>query len=324
MRRLISPIVVFILAQLAWFALLALWIYWYVRNYMIFIEVGERISPQFVIETKTIAILVGGILLLMAVAISLALIFGRLNQQLKVNRMYDSFIASVTHELKSPLASIQLYLETLSARDVPKEKREDFIGLMLKDSQRLNALINSILEIAGIEEKKKIYSLQQYDADNLFRELVGESIDQFNLPPETVSVTGRADCMCRVDRRSIKIVLNNLFDNAVKYSAERPKIDVQLGREANRLIVRVSDRGIGIPEKDQRDIFKKFRRIQAANSPSVKGTGLGLYWTREIVRHHHGKISVYSAGQDQGSTFTIELPVMQTDHVPGGIGHTAT
>ncbi len=315
MRKLISPIVVFILAQFAWFALLALWIYWYVRNYMIFIEVGERISPQFVLETKTIAILVGGILLLMAVAVALALIFGRLNQQLKVNRMYDSFIASVTHELKSPLASIQLYLETLGSREVPKKRRDDFIELMLKDSQRLNALINSILEIAGIEEKKKIYAPQVYDADSLLRELVDESTDQFNLSPESVSFTGYTGSMCRVDRRSIKIVLNNLFDNAVKYSEGPPQIDIQLTAEANRLILRVADQGIGISEKDQRDIFKKFRRVQATDSPSVKGTGLGLYWAREIIHNHHGKISVYSAGRNRGTTFTIELPVVSTEQL---------
>jgi two-component system, OmpR family, phosphate regulon sensor histidine kinase PhoR len=308
MRRLISPIVVFILAQFAWFALLALWIYWYLRNYMIFIEVGERISPQFVMETKTIAVLVGGILLLISIAVALALIFGRLNQQLKVNKMYDSFIASVTHELKSPLASIQLYLETLSVRDVPKDKRDDFIALMLRDSQRLNALISSILEIAGIEEKKKIYRPQLYEADELFRELVTESKEQFNLPEKSVHYSGSANCMCRVDRRSMKVVLNNLFDNAVKYTDGAPRISVTIDRESNRLIMRVSDQGIGISEKDQRDVFKKFRRILSINSPSVKGTGLGLYWVREIIRHHHGKIGVYSAGRNQGTTFTIEMP----------------
>lgn len=276
---------------------------------MIFIEVGERISPQFVLETKTIAILVGGILLLISIAVSLALIFGRLNQQLKVNKMYDSFIASVTHELKSPLASIQLYLETLSVREVPKERRNDFITLMLRDSQRLNALISSILEIAGIEEKKNIYSPQLFDADVLFGELIAESTEQFNLTSDAVRLSGTAGCACRVDRRSMKVVLNNLFDNAIKYTDGEPEIAVKISRESNRLIIRVSDKGIGILEKDQRDVFKKFRRILAINSPSVKGTGLGLYWAREIIRHHHGKIGVFSAGQNHGTTFTIELPV---------------
>jgi signal transduction histidine kinase len=186
---------------------------------------------------------------------------------------------------------------------------------MLKDSRRLNALISSILEIAGIEENKKIYRQQLYDADSLFRDLVGESIDQFNLSTSSVTVTGYAECMCRVDRRSMSIVVNNLFDNALKYSEGSPHIEVTIARETNRLILRVTDQGIGIAEKDQRDVFKKFRRIQSADSLSVKGTGLGLYWVREIVRHHRGKISVFSAGPNQGTTFTIELPVIPAGQV---------
>jgi two-component system, OmpR family, phosphate regulon sensor histidine kinase PhoR len=308
-RRLISPTIVFVLAQLAWFGLLALWIYYYVRNYMIFIEVGERISPQFVFATKNIAILVGGILLLMAIAVFLALIYGRLNQQLKLNKMYDTFIANVTHELKSPLASIQLYLETMEARDVPREKQQEFIALMLRDSQRLNALISSILEIAGLEERKRVFQPTYHDATTLFRELVAESIEQFNLSATAATLEGTAPCYCKADRTAMKVVLNNLFDNAIKYSSGPASIRVTLGLESSRLIVRVTDQGIGILEKDQREIFKKFRRMYSPDSPTVKGTGLGLYWVREIIRQHKGKIGVYSAGQNQGTTFTIELPI---------------
>jgi signal transduction histidine kinase len=308
-RRFVSPIIVFILAQFAWFGLLTLWIFYYVRNYMIFTEVGERISPQFVIATKNIALLVGGILLLMAIAVFLALIYGRLNQQLRLNKMYDSFIANVTHELKSPLASIQLYLETLGSREVPKERRQEFISLMLRDSQRLNALISSILEIATLEEKKRVFQPRIYEADELFSALVAESMEQFNLPPTAVSFEGTAGCRCKVDRRSMKIVLNNLFDNAIKYSTDPVEISVILAKESSRLILRVADKGIGILERDQREIFKKFRRVYANDSPTVKGTGLGLYWVREIIRQHRGKIGVYSAGTNQGTTFTIELPI---------------
>ncbi|MBT3273130.1 MAG: HAMP domain-containing histidine kinase [Spirochaetales bacterium] len=307
-RRFISPIIVFILAQFAWFSLLALWIYWYVSNYMIFIEVGERISPQFVVSTKNIAALVGGILLLMSIAVALALIYGRLNQQMKLNKMYDTFIANVTHELKSPLASIQLYLETLGSREVPTERRTEFIELMLKDSQRLNALINSILEISGLEERKKVYHPTFYAADELFQQLVNEAAEQFNLPKGSVRFIGKTGSICKTDRRSMKIVLNNLFDNAIKYSGGPVNLTVKVTTESGRLIVRTGDQGIGILEKDQREIFKKFRRISSAYSPSVKGTGLGLYWVKEIIRQHHGKISVYSAGLNRGTTFTIELP----------------
>ena len=307
-RRWISPILVFTFAQLAWFALLGLWIYWYVSNYMIFIEVGERISPQFVFSGVNIALLVGGIILLMAVAMGLALIFGRLNEQLKLNKMYDSFISSVTHELKSPLASIQLYLETLGSRDVPVERRDEFIHLMLQDSQRLNDLISSILEISGLEEKKEVYRPSYYNAEELIRILVSETAEQYNLDDESIHVEGSADCVCRVDRRSMKVVLNNLVDNAVKYSADPISITVSMRCVPKRLVIEVNDTGIGISEKDYKEIFKKFRRVANPKSPTVKGTGLGLYWVREIVRHHHGKISVYSDGLSRGTSFRIQLP----------------
>jgi signal transduction histidine kinase len=223
--------------------------------------------------------------------------------------MYDNFIANVTHELKSPLASIQLYLETLGSRDVPPEKRREFVALMLRDSHRLNALISSILEIASLEERKRVFQPRPYDADGLFGELVQESIEQFNLPPGAAIFTGSAGCFCKADRRSMKVVLNNLFDNAIKYSNGPAEITITLARESSRLILRISDRGIGILEKDQHDIFKKFRRVYTNDSPTVKGTGLGLYWVREIIRQHNGRIGVYSAGPNQGTTFTIELPV---------------
>jgi signal transduction histidine kinase len=225
--------------------------------------------------------------------------------------MYDSFIANVTHELKSPLASIQLYLETLRSRNVPEDTQAEFIALMLRDSQRLNALISSILEIASLEERKRLFQPRKYDGDWLFRELVKEATEQFNLPAGAVKMDGSAGCYCKVDRSSMKVVLNNLFDNAIKYSRGEANISVDIGKESNRLIIRVADKGIGIREKDQHEIFKKFRRVQSPESPTVKGTGLGLYWVREIVRQHKGKIGVYSPGPHQGTTFTIELPALQ-------------
>ncbi len=180
---------------------------------------------------------------------------------------------------------------------------------MLRDSQRLNALISSILEIAGIEDRKRVFQPKYYDADVLFRELADESIEQFNLSAAEATFEGSARCSCVVDRRGMKVVLNNLIDNAMKYTTGPPSIGISLGLESSRLIIRVSDQGIGIPEKDQREIFKKFRRMYSPDSPTVKGTGLGLYWVREIIRQHKGKIGVYSAGRNQGTTFTIELPI---------------
>jgi two-component system phosphate regulon sensor histidine kinase PhoR len=305
-----NPIAIFVLAQVAWFALLGLWIYWYVSNYMIFVKVNERISPQFVFSAKNIAALVGGIVLLVAVASAFVLIFSRLSQQMKITRMYDNFIANVTHELKSPLASIQLYLETLSSREVPPEKRAEFLGLMMKDTERLYALIHSILEISGLEDKRSVYQPKVYRGDSLVFGLVEEAMDQFQLPRESVRITGKAPCACRADRRALKVVFNNLFDNAIKYTQGPVHLSVSLQCTPKCLVVEVTDQGIGISPQDQKEVFKKFARLYNPDSPTVKGTGLGLYWVREIIRHHRGRVHVMSEGRNKGTTFRIELPVV--------------
>ncbi|MBN1836053.1 MAG: HAMP domain-containing histidine kinase [Spirochaetales bacterium] len=318
-RRRRSPIAIFVLAQVAWFALLGLWIYWYVSNYMIFVEVGEKISPQFVFSAKNIVALVGGIVLLVAVATAMVLIFSSLAQQMKINRMYDNFIANVTHELKSPLASLQLYVETLSSREVPPEKRAEFLGLMTKDTERLHALIHSILEISGLEEKRRMYQPRVYRGETLVYRLVEEAVEQFRLPAGAVEITGQAPCACRADRRALRMVFNNLFDNAIKYTKGPAHLTVALRCTPRRFSIDVTDRGIGIPEKERKEVFKKFTRLYNPDNPTVKGTGLGLYWVREIIRHHRGTIRVISQGRNMGTTFHIELPVVPGTYRPAEI-----
>ena len=310
-RSRISPILIFVLAQLAWFALLALWIYWYVSNYLIFNEVGEGLAPQFIFNEKNIPALVGGIVLLAAIAIGLVIIFSRLTQQMKVTKMYDNFIANVTHELKSPLASIQLYLETLLMRDVPKDKRDTFLKLMSEDSNRLNSLVNTILEIAGLEEKSKVFNRDIYQAETLLYSLIEEAVQQFNLPENAVTIIGNAPCSCRANSRALHVVFNNLVDNAIKYSHGPVRLTITMECTEKDFIIEVKDEGIGIPKDQQKEVFKKFRRLYSPVSPNVKGTGLGLYFVREIIRYHRGRVQVISEGEKQGTTFRIELPVVR-------------
>ncbi len=309
-RRLhLNPILIFVLAQFAWFALLGLWIYWYVSNYLIFTEGEENIAPRFVFNVTNIPILVGGIVLLAAIAIGLVILFSKLTQQMKVTKMYDNFIANVTHELKSPLASIQLYLETLSLRDVPEETRRTFIGLMIEDSNRLDSLINTILEISALEEKSKVFTQDTFQAESLLHSIVEEAVRQFNLPKDAVEIRGSAPCTCRANSRALRIVFNNMVDNAIKYSTGPVRLTVHMACTAKNFVIEVKDQGIGIPKDKQKEVFKKFRRLYTPDSPNVKGTGLGLYFAREIIRLHRGRIQVISEGENQGTTFRIELPV---------------
>ena len=309
LRKLYNPIAVFVLAWLAWFGLLALLIYWYVSNYLIFIELGERISPQLILTMGNIFPLIGGIILLVTIAIGMILIFKRLTEYMKVTRMYDNFIANVTHELKSPLASLQLYLETLSTRRVPELKRQEFISLMIEDARRLSSLISSILEISGLEEKRQPFQIKPWEAMPLVMSLIEGARDQYKIPDDAVEIIGSVDCKIKVDNRAFAVVINNLFDNTVKYSQKPVHIRINLTTSRSKMIVEFSDDGIGISEKDQKEVFKKFRRVYNPESPTVKGTGLGLYWVREILKQHKGRISVRSEGRNAGTTFHIELPL---------------
>jgi signal transduction histidine kinase len=305
-------VTVFTLAQLAWFSLLALWISWYVSNYIMITEVGDQVSTEIISKSTSVLALIGGLVLLVVISIAMSLIFIYLTKQMNLTKLYDNFIANVTHELKSPLSSIQLYLETMNSRAVPKVKQEEFLNLMLRDTRRLNHLINSILEISGMEQKKLAHNYSVIEVQKVTENIISEAITDYRLPENAVQCEGEADCLCVIDQDAYKIVINNLFDNAIKYSRGEVKIHIHLTQSKKYFVFRFSDQGIGVPIKKQEKIFYKFLRIYDQQSPSVKGTGLGLYWVREIIKSHGGKISVYSAGRNQGTTFTIELPIYRT------------
>ena len=302
-------LVIFILAQLVWLAVLLLWIYWYVKNNIIFEQVGETISPQIVYDAPSVFPFVGGIVLLTGLSVSLVLIFRHLNIQIKLNALYDNFIANVTHELKSPLSSIQLYLETLNSRDVPEEKKKEFYGLMMRDAERLKNLVNSILEIASMDKKKSYRDFEVYKADETIKKIILESAEQFQLKEDSIKFSGDAGCDILLDRSSIKTVFDNLVDNSIKYSINPLKITVRFKRNAKKAEIEFSDNGIGIPNDQVKKIFQKFHRIYDKDIPNVKGTGLGLYVVREIIKNHKGKIAAISEGKGKGSIFKIELPI---------------
>lgn len=301
-------ILIFIIAQLVWLSLLGIWIYWYVSNYIIFEQVGDQVSPQLVYDVQNALPFILGLILLIGLSFTTSLIFRHLNVQLRLNKLYDNFIGNVTHELKSPLSSIQLYLETLKQRDVPAEKRKEFIDMMVKDADRLQSLINTILEISAHEKKKLAQDYRVYKANIIVKELINESCEKFRVTKENFLVSANVSCEIVASRDALKIVFDNLVDNAVKYSTNLAKITVSLICNSKKVLINFSDLGIGISAKEQKKIFNKFYRIYNKEIPNVKGTGLGLYRVKEIIKAHDGKILVYSEGEGRGTTFKIELP----------------
>ncbi len=308
-KRLLSfSIVLFVLAQLTWFALLGLFVYRFFIARNMASQMGQ-VSIQVDSTATSLVILVGGCILYVAVSVALAIIFKNLSSQLRLTGMYDTFIANVTHELKSPLASINLYLETMKLRDVSKERQDEFVNMMLKDANRLNNHINSILKISALEQKKEIFEFHIHQADEIIPNIIREVASQFKLSENSLTIHGSAPHQCVVDANALFIVFNNLVDNALKYTVDPPDIIVTLESTAKNIIINFSDNGIGITPKDQKKLFRKFHRIENKNVPNVKGTGLGLYWVKEIINYHAGAIRVNSEGIGHGTTFTIVLPI---------------
>jgi signal transduction histidine kinase len=302
-------ILIFVIAQIVWLSLLGLWIYWYISNYIIYEKAGEQVSPQLLYDVQNALPFVLGLILLIGLSFMTSVIFRDLNVQIRLTKLYDNFIGNVTHELKSPLSSIQLYLETMRQRDVPAEKQKEFIEMMLKDTGRLQRLINSILEISAHENRKLQREYQLYKADQLLTNVAEESFESFRIGKENYEITGSTNAEIIACRDSMKIAIDNLTDNAVKYSEKKPVLKLKFYDEDRKLIIEFKDNGIGIPVKERKKIFKKFYRIDNKDIPNVKGTGLGLYRIKEIIKAHGGKVFVSDNGNEPGTTFHIKLPV---------------
>lgn len=300
---------IFIIAQLLWLMLLGIWIYWYVSNYIIFTEAEDKLAPQITYDGTNVFAFVGGLILLVAISFAMSLIFRHLNVQLRITRLYDNFIANISHELKSPLSSIQLYLETMKERSVSPEKQQQFVRLMIKDSNRLKSLIDSILEISAFEQRKDYSNYEICNVGPVIKSIIAEAKDQYNLKDDELIVNDNVDCRCVIDQNKIRIVVNNLIDNAIKYSPDQLSIKITLSCTRGNFMFELSDKGIGISDNEQKNIFNKFYRIYNREIPNVKGTGLGLYQVREIIKSHGGKILVSSLGINEGTTFKFEIPI---------------
>lgn len=304
----------FILSMIAWFSLLGLWIYYFITNYLIFEKVGEKLSPQLVENPSNVFPLVTGLILLLVIFAAMIAFFSSLYRQKSLAETYDNFIANVTHELKSPLSSVQLYIETLLKRELSKEQQTDFLTQILSDIKRLNNYINSILYLSGFQNRKLVNrypsDYQIYQADQFFKNVIMQSATEMNIQNHVI-IKGKAPYPCVLDKQWMKIVVDNLLDNAKKYSSKNFTLEVTISSTSRHVVIHFTDNGIGIPKEYQKKVFEKFYRLQLPESPSVKGTGLGLYWVKEIVKYHGGKIEVNSNGINKGTTFSIQLPIYQ-------------
>lgn len=258
------------------------------------------------------------VLLVLGIIFFLVLIFGLilnttfLIREIRRNEQHDAFINAVTHELKTPIASIRLYLETLKTREVDEEQRREFYNIMLADSDRLLQTVEQVLRAGRTGHRRRRIANSVINVDEMVRECLELTRVRYGLSDAHIAYVESLDAKgARVsgDPDELRAAFSNLLDNAVKYSDDEVRVSVSVSAlDEKRVAVRVADKGIGIPSAQLKRIFKRFYRVPGRFMARVKGTGLGLFIVHSVVQKHGGRVFAESRGLGHGSTFTIQLP----------------
>src|ERR1700734_3778500 len=260
-------------------------------------------------------------------------------REIRRNEQHDSFINAVTHELKTPVASIRLHLETLQRRDLPEAQRQEFYRLMLRDTDRLTDTVEQVLRAGRAGDKKAGKEKVEVDFRQLVRDCMDVARARHRLPPEalryeeagtsaagtaaggntsgaiaaTTNSAGANGTTVRVQgsAEDLRTAVLNLLDNAIKYSGENVDVRVRLeAPDEKHVVLSVQDQGVGISADDVKLIFRRFYRVSHRSLAHVKGTGLGLFIVKAIAQKHGGKVFAASEGEGQGTTVTLQLPRM--------------
>src|SRR5215467_8098576 len=263
-----------------------------------------------ILNWRQVAQLVFGVVFFMAIIVGIALNTIFLVNEIHRNEQHDGFINAVTHELKTPIASIRLYLETLQTRDVDETHRKEFYSVMLTDTARLLRTVEQVLQAGRTGQRRRRIDRSVIDLGTVVQECLQAVQTQLNRT--TIKYSERLDNGARPlvlgDHDELRVAVSNLVDNAVKYSPTCPCVAVEVTAfDGKRLAVRVTDSGIGIPRGQLKHVFKRFYRIPARMVSQVKGSGLGLFIVRSVVERHGGRVFAESSGEGMGSTFTIVL-----------------
>lgn len=300
-----NPVIVFILSLVA----LIFSLYFYIDSFLKvnnaftkFVE-SRNLDPKQFTDSETWVFILILSFLVGIIIVFLSIIFIYYQKMIVLYRMQNNFINGFTHELKTPIASLKLFLETFEKHKLSEEDQKKYIGFMKRDIDRLNDNVVQILNLAKIEDKKYQGQMAVYDLAEFFesrREKVIHLLDKCHL-----TINHENSTTVKIDPLLMEMVFINLLSNAINYNdKDQAEIDISFSRQGKNLTFHFKDNGRGIASKHQGNIFKKFYQAQKEG----KGSGLGLFLVSQVAKYHKGSVKVYSEGPGHGATFLFQIP----------------
>lgn len=307
----LHPITVFIFSTVALAISLFLYIYWYVRVSEDLKSVIDRYrldESQFFEAQTWLVILILSLLVGVILAGILIILIYNL-KTLQLYRLQHTFISNFTHELKTPVTSLKLYLETFARHKLSRDDQLKYIGFMLQDVERLSGNINSILNLARIESRVYEGRAKPVDLTKMIRQFIAGNTHLFRDSEIIIENPSNRAYIYPVINPLFEMLLMNILTNAIKYNASgKPRVEISFEPGEKHLLVRFRDNGIGILKEERTRIFRKFYRSHNNDLVATGGSGIGLYLVQQIARLHDGKVVADSDGLGKGSVLTLILP----------------
>ncbi len=301
-----NPVIIFIFSLAA----LGFSLYFYIDSFLKVNEafnnfvVSRNLDPKQFLETETWVFILILSVLVGIIIVCLVIIFVYYQKMIVLYRMQNNFINGFTHELKTPIASLKLFLETFEKHDLPEEDKKRYLQFMRRDVDRLNDNVIQILNLAKIEDKKYEGKMSVVNLAEFFesrREKVSHLLEKCHL-----HISHEDSARVKIDPLLMEMVFINLLSNAINYNdKDQPEINISFSRQGKNLTFRFKDNGRGIAKTHQNKIFKKFYQAQKEG----KGSGLGLFLVSQVAKYHKGNVKVYSEGPTLGATFLFQLPI---------------